>query len=275
MPDNIIVISDTHIGCQFGLCPDEGLPLDNGGYYMPSKNQKIVWSYWRYFWDKWVPEVTKGEPYIVVHNGDAIDGVHHRSVTQITQNLEMQSEFAEYILKPVVKSSAGYYHIRGTEAHVGKSAQEEERLARRLEAIPDENGNHARWRMWMRFGDSLINFTHHIGTTSSAAYESTQVWKELAEAYNEAGRWGDEPPDMVVRSHRHRHFEIKVASEKGRAYSLVTPGWQLLTPFTFRLQSGRSGTPQFGGVLIRKGEKHKLYTDEIIWKLKRENEVVV
>jgi len=276
--NNIIVISDTHFGCQLGLCPPE-VKLDNGGTYKHSNLQKKVWNMWEEFWNDWVPTVTKGEEYILVHNGDVIDGVHHNSTTQISHNITDQLMMAKQALIPIISNPkcVKYYHIRGTEAHVGKSASYEEELARDLGAVPDTIGNHARWDMWLRFGShkSLVHFTHHVGTTQSASYESTAVYKELVEAYNEAGRWGDAPPDCIVRSHRHRQFETRVATEKGYGISLVTPGWQLKTPFTFKLGLGRSSTPQIGGYLIREGDEDVLYTRFKLWKINRSKEEVV
>ena len=145
---NIIVISDIHCGCQLGLCPPK-VKLDSGGTYHSSKLQKKVWKMWEYFWNEWTPMVTKGEPYIIVNNGDAIDGVHHSSVTQISHNITDQIQIAKDVLTPIInhKNCAGYYHIRGTEAHVGKSGQSEEGLAKALGAIPDEIGNYARWEL--------------------------------------------------------------------------------------------------------------------------------
>ena len=274
---NAVVISDLHCGCQLGLCPPEEIELDNSGSYKSSRFQKVVWKRWVEFWDDWVPMVTKGEPYIIVLNGDAIDGVHHGAKTQITQNLTIQARIAKNALLPQIekKKCVGYYHIRGTEAHVGKSAEEEERLAEDLGAVQDEEtGNFARWEMWLRMGGALIHFSHHIGTTSSSAYESTAVYKEMVEAFNEAGRWRDEPPDLICRSHRHRQFETRIATEKGYGICIVTPGWQLKTPFTYRIASGRASTPQVGGYLVRRGDEDEIYTRFKIWKLRRAKEVV-
>jgi len=273
---SVVVISDTHCGCKLGLCPPEVM-LDEGGTYHHSPLQAKVWAYWIDFWENWVPRVTKGEPYVIVHNGDTIDGVHHQSVTQISQNLTDQKRIAEEVLRPRISGAAlvnggpGYYHIRGTEAHVGKSGQDEEEVAKTLGAIPDENGNHARWDLWLRLDGALIHFCHHIGTTSSAAYESTAVWKEMVEAYNEAGRSGEEPPDVVVRSHRHRHFKTEVSTNKGNGISLVTPGWQLKTPFVWRGALGRTGTPEIGGCVIRAGSEGEdnVYTRFKVWKIQR------
>src|SRR5262249_17336948 len=131
--NNLVVVSDTHTGCKLALVHKDGAELDDGGEYHPSKLQLKLWDYWEEFWGEFVPSVVRDEPFPVVHNGDAIDGVHHQAVHQWTHNLEDQSKHAEKILAPVVDLCEGrYFHIRGTEAHVGKSGQEEERLARKL-----------------------------------------------------------------------------------------------------------------------------------------------
>lgn len=62
---NLIVFSDSHCGCRLALCPPDGIYLDDGGRYLPSAFQKKLWHWWREFWDVWVPEVTRGEPYVI------------------------------------------------------------------------------------------------------------------------------------------------------------------------------------------------------------------
>ncbi|MHA1933494.1 MAG: hypothetical protein ACW96X_13195 [Promethearchaeota archaeon] len=272
---NVVVFSDTHCGCQFGLSPLK-IRLDAGGFYNSSSLQKKVFKMWRLWWDEYVPEFTRGEPYVIVVNGDAIDGSHHKATTQVSQNIKDQRNIFIEVMNSVLgcRNCKGLYMIRGTEVHVGKSAEDEEEIARTLGAIPDEFGNHSRYDLWFRLGKhkSLLHFTHHIGVTSSAAYEMTAINKELVEAYNEAGRWGDEPPDAVIRSHRHRQGCIDVASEKGRALSLCTPGWQLKTPFVYRGTTGRVGTPQIGGYVLREGDEDPLYSRYKVWKVKRPKE---
>jgi hypothetical protein len=275
--NNIVVISDTHSGCRLGLCPPE-VKIDDNVTIQASPLQQKVWSMWNEFIHVWVPQVTKGEPFVVVHNGDALEGVHHHATTQITQNMTDQKRIASVALKVLLDAPmcAGYYHIRGTEAHVGNSGEHEEDLAKSLNATPSEEGNYARWELWLRLPRGpLVHFTHHIGTTSSAAYEGTAPHKELVEAYNESGRWGDEPPDVVVRSHRHRHYEIRLATQKGMAISTITPGWQLKTPHVWKGTLGRTGTPQIGGILIRSGDEDPVYTRAKIWKIERAKEVIL
>lgn len=267
---NLIVVSDTHCGCRVGLLHPDGISLDGGGYYQPSDFQLKMWAWWREFWDVWVPEVTRGEPYDVVHNGDAIDGTHHRSTTQISQNIQDQQRIAEAVLRPEVErcqaTGGTYYHIRGTEAHVGQSGEYEERLARELGAKPNADGQYARFDLWKRVGESsarvpapLVHLLHHIGTTSSAAHEASAVNAELTAEYVESARWRREPPDYIVRSHRHRSIAVDLNSANGYAAGIVTPAWQGKTPFTFKVPGARISEPQIGGILIRQGDEESYY----------------
>ncbi len=281
-PRNLVVVSDTHAGCRVALVAKEGAAVDGGGRYMPSELQLQLWALWREFWDEWVPGVTRGEPFDLVHNGDAIDGVHHKSTTQISHNLEDQQRIAEAVLAPVVKlckaSGGTYYHIRGTEAHVGQSGEYEERLARTLGAKPNDDGQYARFDLWKRVGNAtkrvrapLVHLLHHVGTTSSAAHESSAVNAELTAEYVESARWGHEPPDFIVRSHRHRSIGVELNSYKGYAAGLVTPAWQGKTPYVFKIPGARLAEPQFGGLCIRQGDEEFFHRRKV-WTIGRSAE---
>lgn len=277
--NNLVVISDTHCGCKVALCPPGGVDLDDGGQYHASPLQLKLWKYWRKFWDEFVPEATRGEPYAVIHNGDAIDGVHHHSTTQISHNLTDQKRIAYDVLKPVVDLAEGrYYHIRGTEAHVGKSANEEESLAKELGAIPNNENQYARYDLWKQIGDHhkfLVHCLHHVGSTGSQAYEATAVHKELVESYIEAARYSNQPPAIIVRSHRHRSIETAIPvqlpggeGETSTARAVVTACWQGKTPFAWKIPGARLSTPQFGGLVIRYAHD-ELFVRSKVWSLDR------
>lgn len=274
-PRSLIVVSDIHAGCRLAICPPEPVHLDDGGTYTASDFQQRIWKLWREFWDEWVPTVTNGEPYDLVINGDAIEGTHHRATTPISHNIDDQQQIAELVLRPIVekcKASGGsYYHIRGTEAHVGQSAEFEERLARTLGAVKNDEGQSARWDLWKRVGDErgpLVNLLHHIGTTGSAAHEASAVNAELTATFVEAARWRREPPDFVVRSHRHRMIAVDVETGRGHGAAIVTPCWQGKTPFTWKIPGARVSEPQFGGILIRQGDRSNYY-DRKVWSIAR------
>lgn len=270
---NLIVVSDLHCGCRVGLCPPTGVILaDGGSRYLPSPMVQTMWSYWEYFWAEWVPRVTHHEPFAVVVNGDAVDGCHHGSKHQISQNFADQAGIAYEVLAPIVDQCEGrFYGIKGTEAHVGASGENEEQLYRRLGAIPDKTGASARYELWKEVGNSLVHLAHHIGTSGSMAYESSAVMRELTESYVEAGRWHDRAPDVVCRSHRHRDFEIKVPAADGYALGVVTGAWQLRTPFSSKIMGGRISQPQIGGICLRAGEDkdENIYCRHKVWRLER------
>lgn len=120
----------------------------------------------------------------------------------------------------------------------------------------------------------MVNICHHIGTTGSMHYESSALSKEIGEAYIEAGRWGYEPPDVLVRSHRHRHSEVRLQSKRGFVTCVTTPGWQLMTPFAYRIPGARQAMPQIGAVVIRQGDTD-VYTRPFVKSMERDKEVVL
>lgn len=284
MIKNVVVVSDIHAGCAIALCPPR-IRLDEGGRYTLSKIQKKLWAFWQEFWDEWVPEATRGEPFTVVFNGDGVNGKPHGANTNITDNWSDQIRIGhacmDYALKkPGVQS---YYHIRGTEAHVGKGAEMEEVLGRELGAVPNEEEMHSRFDLWLEMaGSKLVHCLHHIGTTGSQSYESTAVHKELVEEFTEAGRWRNTPPDVVVRSHRHRYMKTSIPighkgtsgrQSTGEAFSVVTPCWQGKTPFVWKIPGGRLSTPQFGGIVIRYSEDGELFIRPKVWTVDRSRTV--
>ena len=241
---------------------------------MPSGLQLKLADYWDYFFDEWVPEATRNEPWMLVINGDAIEGDHHRNRTPFSTNPVDQCRCAEMLIAPKAKKSEGLYMVRGTEAHVGKSASEEEALGKSLGAIPNRDGQYVRWDLWKRMGGGkLAHFLHHIGTTGSQAYEATAVGKELTEEFIEAAKWRREAPDCACESHRHRYIKVEMptgsdSGDTGSSIAIVTPGWQGKTPFAWKIAGARLSTPQFGGVLIRYAHG-RLFTDAKIWTIGR------
>lgn len=267
---NLVFVSDLHGGCRLGLYPMENpIALDDGGPYLGSKVQAVLWDWWREFWDEWVPDVTRGEPYAIVVNGDSVDGCHHNSTTQISQNLADQEEIAFRLLDPLRPLCDGrLYIIRGTEAHGGKSGVDEERLAKRLSAV-SRDGRHAHWELWFRLGGrALVHCMHHIGTAGSMAYETSSPQKELEQMYVESARWGEEPPNVIVRSHRHRSVETRILTAKGFATACTTAGWQLKTPFAYKVAGARITQPQIGGLVVRCGDED-VYTRHFVKHLSR------
>jgi len=273
--NNAVVVSDTHCGCELGLCPPQGAARSGGGRYTPSKFQRWLWRLWRdEFWGKFVPIATAGEPYVVVFNGDAIDGRHHNATTLITGNIAEQSRIFIDCMKAVLTSKCtAVYMTAGTEVHTGLNDEWVEPLARELGVVPDKTGRFIRPELYLRLGtkgrhQSLVHVAHHIGSSGVTAYETTAPHRELVEAMQNAARWREEVPTVICRSHRHIPVETRMMTANGYATAVVTGCWQGKTPFVYRLMSGRVAPPQFGGLVIRSGDIDT-FTRSAVWSLKR------
>jgi len=257
----VIAISDLHIGSLSGLCPPKAY-LDGGGPYSPNKFQKSLWRFWRHFWDVFVPsQITGAERVVIVLNGDLIDGVHHNNVGLWTNDPDTQAACAEDLLAPL-KTTGQVFVVRGTEAHSGPGSKSEERIAKHLGCLADETGNYSQWQLWLNVDGVVMQFAHHIGVTSSAAYETSAPMREMITGLVEASQWGQALPHVFVRSHRHRFVPVSIPTQYGRFQCIITPGWQLRTPFAERID--RMRMPHIGGCVfhIEKGKcecQEKLY----------------
>lgn len=259
---SVVVISDLHIGSHSGLIAPNGIHLDNGAKQAPSKIQRYTWKCWQHFWGEFVPHHTKGaESITVVINGDAIDGNHHQAV-DIVPNVAIQERAAIEILKPIAEKYQTFM-VRGTEAHGGIAEQSTERIAQALGCPKDDQDNHSVWQLWLSIDGVIIQFAHHIGTTSSAAYETSAPMRELVAGLVEATQWGMPMADLYVRSHRHRYTSVPIPTQGDKDIQLiVTPGWQVRTPHVERID--RMRLPHIGGVVVNIEEelcqiKKKLY----------------
>lgn len=246
---SIIVVSDLHIGSNAGLCPPEGFQLPDGNIYKQNKFQKTTWRYWENFWGKFVPHLIEGSSKtIIVINGDIIDGSHHETINIISNSIPYQEFAAIQVLKKLNKYD-GIYIIRGTEAHAGKGCASEELIARAIGAEILENGQYSDYQINLRVDNVLFNFAHHIGVTSSSAYETSAPMRELIASLVESAQWGRKIPNVVVRSHRHRFVPVSIPSIHGRIRCIITPGWQLKTPNVERID--RMRMPHIGGLVFK------------------------
>jgi len=242
------------VGSYLGLCPADGIQTDTGGRIMPSAFQLMVWGFWVNFWSEYLPPLLQtAKKTALILNGDIIDGNHHEAV-DIVPSVQSQEIAAVNVIKPMIKA-AGFdqcFVVRGTEAHGGIGEQSTERIAADIGALKDDaTGNCARWELWMETPDNvLMHASHHIGNSSSSGYETSAPKRELDAAMVEASQWGAKLPDIIIRSHRHRYLTVPLAREgDSDRLCVITPGWQLKTPFVYK--SDRIRMPHIGGVVIR------------------------
>lgn len=258
-PRPIVVVSDLHVGCGLAVMPREGAAHGSTNEHQPSQLQLKLCDWWDEFW-AWVEKETGGG-YNVVVNGDSIDGVHHRAVSQWTHNTDVQRAAAVQLLRPVRERAHRMFMTDGTEAHVGPSSSDEESIARELKTDrPSGRGPHSLAQLFYSCGDdSLIHFAHHMPTSLSPFTKSSGLQKEIIYGYTHSGRLRLQAPNLYVRSHRH---ECGVVGEPIRAksgttqmaFAWCTSPWQLMGPYMNKFPRG-GAVSEIGGLLIKFGDE--------------------
>lgn len=135
------------------------------------------------------------------------------------------------VLEPALDVCDRAFFTRGTAAHVGKSAEFEEALARDITiTIPNMSNKTASWwEILIELGGVLFDIRHH-GRLGARPWTKTNPLNQLAidTILEYVGR---RCPDVVIRSHNHKK------GDTGDNYAcrvMSTPAWQLATEYTYR-----------------------------------------
>ena len=264
----VAVVSDVHAGSTVAVCPPE-ISLDDGGGYVASKAQQWLWQNWLAFW------ATAGETadrlnadLYVVFNGDVTEGDHHGTRQILSGNPNAQAAVVDACMRPVLAlAPARLAFIRGTEAHVGKSAAYEERIARGLEkdgrpviADPD-TGTASWWHLRMDIHGHRLSFAHHGRMGQRPWTRGNVVLNLAAEIFYEHAARAETPPALAIRSHLHRYFDTGSAHP---VRVIQTPAWQLSTAFIHRIAP--DSLADIGGVLITVEPGRSPIVDPVLFK---------
>ena len=248
--------ADTHGGSSVGLFPAEhAWQLADGNQYHASPTQQLLWRQWRECWQR-VKELRQGGRLIIMHVGDAREGVHHDTTQLVTANLEEQErihiECMEYALDLAGFDGAGgdlLYYIAGTEIHVGPAHAGEERIARDLGAIPfrkptTEDSNDGRF-VWaakvFTVDEILFDVAHHgAGLGSRAWTRENGLYQTLKSLYFMTCEDQNQPPRLWIRAHKHRFLHATYHGRAGSIDGFVLPSFQSVTHYASRLNIGLS-----------------------------------
>jgi len=235
----IVVISDTHINSTVGLWPPDFV-RDDSATVPQNKFQRWLWANWLDF-----QELVKsiGE-YVVVHNGDSIQGIHPSRDEQIVvPGRTDMIKAAEQVLSPLFSGAKERYMVRGTEWHDGSAGSDAEMLAKLLNVNNSSIGQFSQWEIEMLLNSKRFAFAHH--TNATTVYHSTppaREWREAKEAYAD---WNVPIPDVIVRSHVHRWGVFP--DDMGRLY-FITPAWQLKNAYMYKRRP--RSLPSIGGLIL-------------------------
>lgn len=258
-PVVIAIVSDTHCGSTVALCPPS-IALDDGGAYQASRPQLWLWESWLAFWNR-VAELRRvyGADLFTVFNGDVTDGDHHGTTQILSGNPTAQAAVVNAVMEVVLdQRPTQMFFVRGTEAHVGKSAAFEERIALGLQKDgrpvcgDPVTGTASWWHLRMEVQGVRLDFAHHGRYGQRPWTRGNVVLNYAAEIFydhaaEDAYRADGETsyPHLAFRSHQHRYFDTAGAHP---TRLIQTPAWQLATAYIHRINPG--AIAHVGGIIV-------------------------
>ena len=246
----ILIVSDLHAGSSAGLMPERIVDRD-GVLHTPSPGQKYLLKLWKELLHK------VGSVDIMVINGDACDGTNRRGsgIGEWTSDIHLQAKTAAELCKMF---DAGKYLItQGSPYHVAENPCADALTADALggEFAPE-------FALKLKDEGVRLHFSHKIGvSTSSWQYRTTPIARELVSALLNEKEYGKF--HGIIRSHAHYYCGV----EFGSHFGIITPCWQLRTPFM--VAGGLAMLPKIGAIVldIDKGDVAK---ERYLWSIKRE-----
>jgi hypothetical protein len=246
----IAIVSDVHCGSTVAVCPPK-IELDDGGAYEASKAQRWLWQSWTRFWEK-VDAARQGATLYTVFNGDLTEGFHHGTTQVLTANPTAQSRVVDACMSSVLDVRPDkMFFVRGTAAHVGKSAAYEERIALGLwkdkkPVVKDpDTGTASWWHLPLEVQGRRFSFAHH-GRMGQRPWTKHNIPALLAhQIFMERAQRELPHYHVAVRSHFHTFVDTHEVSP---TRLIQTPAWQLHTEYAWKAVP--ENLADIGGVII-------------------------
>jgi predicted phosphodiesterase len=256
----LVVLSDMHVGSTVGLWPPgfvstEGFPIGQNLF------QEWLWECWEHC-KGWIKETTGGAAYDLLLNGDLVEGIHHRTTQVMSADVGDQSAAVLACLQDLCAAAARVWVVKGTEVH---TRNDEIRLGHVLGGQRDPaTGQHAFDRLETTVHGTRIAACHHIGATSRPYLEASQHSIHLGVEAIEAARDGRQPPQIIIRGHRHRHG----VWTDGDFMSITTGAWQGRTRYGHKAVPGCRPRPSC--VVLDWRDRQRGELPQVHYKLYRE-----
>jgi hypothetical protein len=233
----IVTLADIHSGSTRSVLPPK-FSTTNQNEIGLNSIQEYLWECWERTQD-YIKEVAANDPYVLVLNGDLVEGIHHGTKEVWSPDTRDHVRCAIKLLKPVAAKAKATFVIRGTECHTGT---QENTVAEVLGAVANpeagdnEDGSPKDYgfdRLTLDMNGVRHVFRHHIGTSVRRTLAATQLSVNLAEEQLEAINNGEQIPQVICCAHRHKYGEYK--DDNGLV--VVSPPWQALTRFGHKVVS--------------------------------------
>jgi len=238
-PILLAVVSDIHAGGTTAVCPPE-ITLDDGGKYTASKAQTWLWECWGDYWHQVATRRADLDAKLVVlFNGDAVDGNHHKTTQIMSGNPNAQAAaWNETIAVPLSLKPSHIVMTRGTSAHVGESACAEERIAdglrrdKRPVVSDPATGAASLWHWYADLDGVTVDATHHGRIGQREHTRASGIVLYAHDIHLSYTKRGEPPPMLAFRGHNHKFADSFDACEPR---VVATGAWQLGTGYVHKV----------------------------------------
>ena len=241
-------VGDLHVNSTVGLMPKR-VVLDDGQVVTQSKSQRWLWERWLDFWDrtKEYKRRTQAKTVCVI-NGDWGDMNTHSGFQLVEpNNPDVVIDMMVEAIEPMRPICDDIVVVRGTEAHTGGVGWLENRAAKEIGAVYNDNDGTHSWYVWMATIDGVnVTSAHHPGTNSTRPWTAGNDANRRAAMdveYYFSSPW---KPALTLWGHYHHH------ADSGKTHpirAIYNRAWQLKTSLNYRIGQA-SRISEIGGLWI-------------------------
>lgn len=222
-------VGDLHVNSTVGLMPKR-VTLDDGQTVIQSKSQRWLWERWLDFWAITATYKQKTQSKVIgVINGDWGDINKHSKFQLIeTSNADTVIDMMIDAIQPMLSVCDDVVIVRGTEAHTGGVGWLENRAAKEIGAVYNENDGTHSWYVWEATIDGVnLMSAHHPGTNSTrpwtagndanrraamdVEYYFSSAWKPALTLWGHYHHYADSGKTHPIRAIYNRSFQLKTS----------------------------------------------------------------
>lgn len=185
----------------------------------------------------------KGKRLIVIHDGDAVEGVHHGSTQVITQNKKEQAELHIELMDTFLRATKFskkngdlLYYVSGTETHTGDI---EHSIAKDLSAEKNPEGGNVFDQLELKLNGRLIWLAHHGKGRGAGSNEGNSLRNFLRDVYWDCLKVKEQAPDMIITGHTHTPTWTTYVGRNQNQFHLlhgiICPSFQSKTRFAYKV----------------------------------------
>lgn len=233
-------ICDTHSGGSTALFPNRFWQFEHNNH-TPTDRQKKMFAHWAQCAEE-VKRARKGRRLILVHNGDAIDGVHHSTLQIVTrmknEQIDIHLDLMDYFMQKVDwnDDTDQLFYVLGTEVH---TEHYENIIGHDLGAVQTQDGLYVFDELRMEVNGKRLLFVHHGPNPGKGHLKGNAVRNWLKRMVFEKIAEGDYYlPHYVFTGHFHdpywEAYTAKFGNKYHRVECLTGASWQWKTRYSLR-----------------------------------------